>query len=260
MVNAALHDASDGAKLLYTVLLDRMGLSALNDWRDMVGDVYIYYSNKELCEALNWSHDKVTKKLKELEGMGLIRRRKQKMGQPDAIYVLPFLPLCELSALQSTGNQDYGVQEVSNMEGGFSASNKTENINNEFNKNNLSIGGYDEMLQQIKENIEYEILSERHIRKEELDNIVTLMADVCCGTNPVVRIGGSDYSREVVKSRFLSLNSMHIEYVMGVLEHTTTDISNIRAYLISALFNAPATMEYFYGQRALHVMANMDLK
>lgn len=260
MVNTALHDASDGAKLLYTILLDRMSLSALNDWRDMEGEVYIYYSNKELCEALNWSHDKVTKKLKELESMRLIRRRKQKMGQPDAIYVLPFLPLCELSALQSTENQDYGVREVSNMEGGFSASNKTENIKNEFNKNNPSIGGYDEMLQHIKENIEYEILAERNTRKEELDNIVTLMTDVCCGTSSVVRIGGNDYPREVVISRFLRLNSMHIEYVMEVLQHTTTDINNIRAYLISALFNAPATLEYYWGQRVLHDMPQLALK
>lgn len=253
-------ELSDGAKLLYAVLLDRMNLSASKGRRDKAGDVYINYSNKELCMALNWSHDKVTKKLKELEKMKLIRRRKQKLGKSDCIYVLPFFPLCELSALQSADNQDYGVQEIRTTECEFSAPNKTDSNKTNFNNIHLSIKGYDEMVEIIKENIEYEILSERNINRGQLDNIVALMADVCCGTSPTVRIGGNDYPRDMVKNRYLELRAQHIEYVIWSMERTTTDINNIRAYLMTALFNAPVTMNYYWEQRVLHDMPQLALK
>lgn len=260
LTNLQLRELSDGAKLLYAVLLDRMNLSALNNWRDRMGDIYIYYSNKELCETLNWSHDKVTKKLRELENMKLLRRRRQKLGQPDAIYVLPFLSLCEFSVLQSAENKDCGVQKSSNTECDFSAANKTDSNKTEFNNIYPSIYGYDEILKIIKENIDYEILSERKINKEELDNIVALMADVCCGTSSEVRIGGNDYPRHTVRNRFLNLNAQHIEYVMESFQRTTADINNIRAYLMAALYNAPVTMDYYWAQRVRHDMPQLALK
>ena len=80
---------SDGGKLLYCVLLNRMGLSKKNEWRDENGKVYIYYTNRKLRELFGWGHDKVTGRYKELERAGLIRRRKDKIGGPDSIYVLP---------------------------------------------------------------------------------------------------------------------------------------------------------------------------
>ena len=258
--NTNLIKLSDGAKLLYAVLLDRMHLSASNNRRDKAGEVYINYSNKELCMALNWSHDKVTKKLKELENVKLIRRRKQKLGKSDCIYVLPFLPLCELSAIQSADNQDYGVQEISTTECKFSASNKTDSNKTNFNNIHLSIKGYDEMVEIIKENIEYEILSERDISEGQLDNIVALIADVCCGTSPTVRIGGNDYPRDMVRKRFMALNGQHIKYVIWSMDGLTSDIGNIRAYLLTTLFNAPVTVDSYWKQRALHDMPQLARK
>ena len=41
---------STDAKLLYGMLLDRMGLSAKNNWYDDCGRVYIYYTVDEICE------------------------------------------------------------------------------------------------------------------------------------------------------------------------------------------------------------------
>ena len=85
---------STDAKLLYGLLLDRMGLSAKNGWYDKLGRVYIYYTLDEIQEDLNCGHDKATKLLVELDsgkhGFGLIERVRQGQGRPTKIYVKRF--------------------------------------------------------------------------------------------------------------------------------------------------------------------------
>ena len=84
---------STDAKLLYGLLLDRMGLSAKNGWYDEQGRVFIYYKLDEIQEDLNCAHGKAVKLLSELDtgnGFGLIERIKQGQGRPTKIYVKRF--------------------------------------------------------------------------------------------------------------------------------------------------------------------------
>lgn len=84
---------STDAKLLYGLLLDRMGLSAKNGWYDDVGRVFIYYTLDEIQEDLNCGHDKAVKLPAEPDkgkGFGLIERVKQGQGRPAKIYVKRF--------------------------------------------------------------------------------------------------------------------------------------------------------------------------
>ena len=84
---------STDAKLLYGLLLDRMGLSAKNGWYDEQGRVFIYYTLDEIQEGLNCAHGKAVKLLSELDtgnGFGLIERIKQGQGRPTKIYVKRF--------------------------------------------------------------------------------------------------------------------------------------------------------------------------
>lgn len=84
---------STDAKLLYGLLLDRMGLSARNGWYDDDGRVYIFYTLDEIQEDLNCGHEKAVKLLSELDtdkGCGLIERVKQGQGRPTKIYVKRF--------------------------------------------------------------------------------------------------------------------------------------------------------------------------
>ena len=84
---------STDAKLLYGMLLDRMGLSAKNDWYDDSGRVYIYYTVDEICEDMCCGRDKAMKLLTELDrgkGIGLIERIKQGQGRPTKLYVKRF--------------------------------------------------------------------------------------------------------------------------------------------------------------------------
>lgn len=103
----------------------------------------------------------------------------------------------------------------------------------------------------IKENIEYEHLVKQY-GHERMDELVELMLETVLAQRPYIRIAGDDYPREVVKSRFLKVNSSHVEYVFGCLDNNTTKVRNIKAYLLSALYNAPATMDSYYRAEVNH--------
>ena len=64
-----------------------------------------------------------------------------------------------------------------------------------------------------------------------LDDILDIMVDTVCSSKRMIRIGGEDYPREVVKNRLLKINGEHIGYVIDCLKENTTKVRNIRAYL-----------------------------
>ena len=103
----------------------------------------------------------------------------------------------------------------------------------------------------ICENIEYDILAERH-GKQRMDEVVELMLEVVLSKRPYIRIAGDDFPREVVRSRLLKINSSHVEYVFGCIDRNTTKVGNIKAYLLTALYNAPATMDSYYRAEVNH--------
>ena len=108
----------------------------------------------------------------------------------------------------------------------------------------------------IRENIDYDILLQRSpYDRERLDGFVELMAEVCCSRRGTIRVNQEDMSAEVVKSRFLKLDSGHIQYVMDCLDRGTTLVKNIRAYILTALFNAPVTISQYYSSLVRHDMA-----
>ena len=108
----------------------------------------------------------------------------------------------------------------------------------------------------ILENIDYDVLaSDPHVDREQLDEIVDLVQETVCSTRSRIRVAGNDYPAEVVRSKLLKLNSEHIRFVMDCLKQNTTRIRNIRQYLLTALFNAPSTMNSYYTALVAHDMA-----
>ena len=113
----------------------------------------------------------------------------------------------------------------------------------------------------LKENIEYDILTENHpLDRERIDELLELMTDTLCTRKETLRIAGDDYPAEVVKSRLLKLNSMHIEYVLDCMTKNTTDVRNIKKYLLAALYNAPVTIDSYYTSLVSHDMAHPPKK
>lgn len=105
----------------------------------------------------------------------------------------------------------------------------------------------------ILENIEYEyLIQDSRMDREMLDEIAELIVDTVCSARKTIRIAGDDYPAEVVKSRFLKLNSSHIEYVLDRMRENTTYVRNIKKYLLAALYNAPATIDSYYASLVNH--------
>ena len=107
----------------------------------------------------------------------------------------------------------------------------------------------------ILDNIEYSYLvQDSHIDREQLDEIVDLIVDTVCSARKVIRIAGDDYPAEVVKSRFMKLDSSHIQYVMDCMKDNTSYVRNIKKYLLAALYNAPTTINSYYSSLVQHDM------
>ena len=105
----------------------------------------------------------------------------------------------------------------------------------------------------ILENIEYDYLCrDDRLDRDMLNELVELMVDTVCSRREMIRIAGDDYPAEVVKSRFLKLNSSHIEYVLDRMRENTTYVRNIKKYLLAALYNAPATIDSYYASLVNH--------
>ncbi len=109
-------------------------------------------------------------------------------------------------------------------------------------------GAYREI---IRKNVEYGILAERY-GEQRMDETVELMLEVVLSKRPYIRIAGDDFPREVVRGRFLKINSSHLEYAFGCIDKNTTKVGNIKAYLLAALYNAPATMDSYYRAEVNH--------
>lgn len=107
----------------------------------------------------------------------------------------------------------------------------------------------------ILDNIEYDILiQDPKLDRERLDEIAELIVDTVCSARKTIRIAGDDYPAEVVKSRFMKLNSSHVQYVMDCMADNTTYVRNIKKYLLAALYNAPATINSYYSSLVQHDM------
>lgn len=105
----------------------------------------------------------------------------------------------------------------------------------------------------ISENIEYHHLL-RQYGRERLDEVVELLLEAICSKRPYIRVAGDEFPREVVKSRLLKLDSSHIEYAFDCIDKNTTQVRNIKAYLLTTLYNAPATMDSYYRAAVNHDM------
>lgn len=109
-------------------------------------------------------------------------------------------------------------------------------------------------LAKIRENIEYDYLVQNQnnpklkIDLGKVNEIVSVMVDVICSSKKTIRVNGEELPQQVVKQRFLELDGEHIDYVLTALERSTGEVRNIRAYLITALFNAPETIDSYYAE------------
>jgi hypothetical protein len=109
----------------------------------------------------------------------------------------------------------------------------------------------------IMDNISYDILlQDRSLDRDRLDEIVDIMLETVCTARKTIRIAGDDYPAELVKAKFMKLNSEHIRFVLDCMSENTTKIRNIKQYLRAVLFNAPSTIGNYYTSLVAHDMSS----
>ena len=277
---------STDAKLLYGLMLDRMGLSAQNErWTDEDGRVYIYFPIAEVMDLLGISDKSATKLYKELESVELIQRKRQGLGKPTKIYVSKFFKVSpgdfpgdfaenvEKEAAQTNAESLNRKKSESrngknpNQETGNSRippfNKKTEVSENESNYSMMNpltaakparkspepvLEGVERMEARVRIQISYDVLRANHPGDgPAIDNLVTLIADVLTSRKPSYRINGELRNGDEVRRRLQRLQYEDIEAVLDAFFHESTDkrIRNVRAYLITALYNAPGSSEQY---------------
>ena len=262
---------STDAKLLYGMLLDRMSLSAKNGWYDEQSRVYIYYTADEIRSDMGCGNDKALKLLAELDtkkGVGLIERIKQGQGKPTKIYVKRFttreLPTdttepspqypdtgrgadLDFFDFQTSEKSMSRPRQTRCADLGKADANYPNRNKPEFSYPDPSIASREaemeryECRKEVMEQIDYLSLQKRY-PYDDVDCLLELIVDILCSTAATIRVGGDILPAGAVKVRYRQLDMAHIEYVIEGLRQTTTKIRNIRAYLLTTLYNAPLTM------------------
>ena len=248
------------AKLMYGLLLDRVGISTSNGWTDEEGRVYIIFTIEETSKMLGCSPKKAVLIFKELVDFGLVEKKRQGLGKPSLIYVKNFLgDRSELQFLNgkkvNSGEVKSTIQEVSKGQCNNTNINNTEYINNNSIRISEDVDNRNEAMEMrssykslILDNIQYgSLLTTYPYDRELLDQIVELMVDVICSNAKTIRVGGDDKPCQVVKSVFSKLTYEHVTYVIDGLNENTTKIRNMRQYLIAALYNASLTISAHYS-------------
>ena len=248
------------AKLLYSLLLDRVGISIKNGWVDDQHRVFIIFTVEEIQDCLNCGNKKAVQLMNELEDrVGLIERKRQGQGKPNLIYVKNFIRTIgedgEKHFLKCqndiSGDVKMTLQEMSK-----SHSNNTELKETERNKTSLPFlseregKGMEEYLScesYFRGILNFEsLLRDNPYDKEILEGILDLLVETCCSNRRTICIAGDEKPLIIVKNKLRKLKADHVTYVLDSLKENTTRIRDIKQYLLAALFNAPSTVASAY--------------
>ena len=271
--NERFWNISADAKMLYGILLDRMNLSARNGWLDEEGRVYIIFTIEEIKEALGCGEKKAVKLLDELEKKcGLVERKRQGLGKPNLIYVKNFISGSVERQFLNCQNDNSGVvknaiQELSKGQGNNTDKNNTEFIDtdpflsSDFHGQEADgTGEFTRYYEYFYDQLEMEYLKQdfRH-DGEILELILRLIVEVMCSNRKQIRIASDDKPVEIVRSTFMKLDSEHIRFVVDRFKENTTEVRNIKQYLLASIYNAPYTIDAHYDAKVTHDMASGKL-
>ena len=266
-------NVSTDAKLLYGILLDRMNLSARNGWLDDEGRVYIIFTIEEIKGSLGCAEKKAVKLLDELEKKcGLIERKRQGLGKPNLIYVKNFISGSVERQFLNCQKDNSGVvqntiQDLSKAQGNNTDIKYTELsdtdpfLSSDFSgKEDDGTGEFKRYYEYFYDQLEIEYLKQDFRHDEEIiELILRLIVEVMCSNRKQIRIASDDKPVEIVRSTFMKLDSEHIRFVIDRFNENTTEIRNIKQYLLASIYNAPYTIDAHYSALVRHDMASGKL-
>ena len=219
-------------------------------------------------ESLACGNKKAVGLLRELEEKaGLIERRRQGLGKPNLIYVKNFSEVSDGNFQKCQNDTSRGVvstrQEMSKGHGNKTNQNYTDSIetdpflSGETDEDaGMELEGKDSRARYqnyFLNQLNFDSLLASHPEDEELlREMLELLVDTVCSNRKMIRIAGDDKPFEVVKGKLMKLDSDHIRFVLTCMKENTTQVRNMRQYLLAALYNAPLTMYNYYAARVQH--------
>ena len=248
-----------------------MMLSLPEDWN---------YTTRGLAKICKEGVDAIGAALRELEAAGYIVRHKLRDRQgriSDTEYVIYEQPQLRKPDTDSPDTENPYMDkpdtekpaelniENSNTEKSITYGSSTDSIPfretaaarppERKGRDAMSVTEIENYRELIQENIEYDCLKQRYpLYLDDLNEIVELLVETVCARRKTTRISGADFPHEIVRSRFLKLDSSHIEFVMDCLQKNTTQVRNMKQYLLAVLFNAPTTMNNHFTSLVNHDM------
>ena len=256
-------DLSTDAKTLYGILLDRMSLSVKNEWFDKKGRVFIIFTIEDVKRTLRCADNKATRLLRELEGFGLIERKRRGQGKPCLVYVKNFSAESSKESVKNRDNDDSCGSKIACQDPVKSRGIKKKENKTEMNNTNLILSDESEKMKNrelleeyFSHSLEMDLLLRLYPDDEDtLYQIVNLLVDTCATNRKLLHIAGDDKPAEVVRSRFMKLNADHIRFVLKCLAENSNPIRNMKQYLLASLYNAPTTMQLSYQNQTNHDLA-----
>ena len=269
---------SVGAMVLYALLLDRQSLSERNGWRDAQGRTFVYFTLEAVSEVLDCGLRKAASMLRELEAVGLIARKRMGQGHPTRFYVAagdgpsapenpsprPSQTAGETGEICASKRSQGETPELLKSQGNLTEKNQTEYNNPESNQSGPDGPGPDwsgrdaraRFADYFRWRLEWDyLLAEKPEDREQLEEILALLVDTVCSRRKSFTFGGETRPAEVVKPVLLDLTRWHVEYVLECLRKSAKPIRSVRAYLLTALYHAPQTMEAYYAAQARHLLS-----
>ena len=254
---------STDAKTLYGILLDRMSLSVKNEWFDKKGRVFIIFTIEDVKRTLRCADNKATRLLRELEGFGLIERKRRGQGKPCLVYVKNFSAESSKESVKNRDNDDSCGSKIACQDPVKSRGIKKKENKTEMNNTNLILSDESEKMKNrelleeyFSRSLEIDLLLRLYPDDEDtLYQIVNLLVDTCATNRKLLHIAGDDNPAEVVRSRFMKLNADHIRFVLKCLAENSSPIRNMKQYLLASLYNAPTTMQLSYQNQTNHDLA-----
>lgn len=223
------------------------------------------YTLKGLSMICKEGIDAIRVSIVELENHGYIERRRNRneKGQlTNTEYIIREFPLTVPVKSESPMLEeptldnpilDNPTQEKPILENSTQI-NKDKTIKKELNKDCIkypsinhetsigSIDRYEQSIKQIKKNIEYDSLICNY-DKSVIDEIVNVMAEVMTVNVPYYTIEKKQYPAELVKHRFLEIDYRKMDAFLLDFTMRNEKIHNTKAYMITSLFNIPATAD-----------------
>ena len=265
------------SKVLYGLMLDRMGLSRKNGWYDKNGHAYIYYSVASIQEDMGLSNKTVSKCLKELKELGLIKVVRQGLTKNNIIYVMDFsrpapdapetpeednIPILpdEPDGEESSGedrvedaaldNYDPGARQKDTPD--YAAPPQADMPPDKTRgktRDKPSESNYKNTVLEIKQNISYERLLQKYnspTGHRIVEGVVALLADILCFPGESVVINKSPVPYDVVRAKLERVECDHVEYVLDNILNNHIEIKNYKSYLLSSLYNSVDVLDLHY--------------